>query len=85
CQNLMQIMSKAANSSLRSSSPSIEERESSRIPIGQQKIDINNEPREIKELVNKLVLEFGDVRTTKRIDLLWNSSVNTRAKTIPRP
>ncbi|CAG8496367.1 5097_t:CDS:2 [Gigaspora margarita] len=53
-------MSKA--NSLRSSSPSIEERESSRIPIVQQKIDINNEPH-----------------------LLWNSSVNTRTKTIPRP
>ncbi|CAG8596359.1 18626_t:CDS:1, partial [Racocetra fulgida] len=77
----MQIM----NNNIRSSSPSKEERESSRVPISQQKIDFNNEPIEIVELVNKLIHEFGDVQTTKRIDRLWNSSVNTRAKTIPHP
>ncbi|CAG8525524.1 15273_t:CDS:2 [Dentiscutata erythropus] len=66
-------------------SPSELEHESSRIPISHQKIDFNNEPHEIKILVNKLIREFADVRTTKRLDLLWNPSVNTRAKTISRP
>ncbi|CAG8821555.1 13591_t:CDS:1 [Gigaspora margarita] len=77
-------MSKVQNRS-RSSSPSELERESSRVPISQQKIDFNNEPHEIVISVNNLIREFGDVRTTKRLDLLWNSSVNTRAKAIPRP
>ncbi|CAG8768823.1 1690_t:CDS:1, partial [Cetraspora pellucida] len=48
-------------------------------------IDLSKEPREVVQLVNELIREYGDVRTTKRIDHLWNSSVNTRAKTIPRP
>ncbi|RIB29403.1 hypothetical protein C2G38_2155472 [Gigaspora rosea] len=56
-----------------------------RLPISQQDIDLTKEPREINELVNELKLNYGDVQTTKRIDNLWNSSVNTRAKTIPRP
>ncbi|CAG8690939.1 3681_t:CDS:1, partial [Racocetra persica] len=54
----------------RSSSPSELERESSRVPISQQKIDFNNEPREIVISVNNLISEFGDVRTTKWLDLL---------------
>ncbi|CAG8589127.1 45533_t:CDS:1 [Gigaspora margarita] len=69
----------------RSNSPTIEERESNRIPISQQEIDLSNEDYEIVNLVNKLIQEFKDVRTTKRLDLLWNSSINTRSKTIPRP
>ncbi|CAG8705453.1 18868_t:CDS:2 [Gigaspora margarita] len=76
-------MSKVKNRS-RSSSPSELEHESSRVPIFQQKIDFNNEPSDIVISVNNLIHEFGDVRTTKRLDLLWNSSVNTRAKAIPR-
>ncbi|CAG8460433.1 17808_t:CDS:2 [Racocetra persica] len=69
------------NSRSRSSSPI--EHESSRISISHQKIDYNNELHKIEILVNNLIREFGDVRTTKRLDLLWNPSVNTRAKTIP--
>ncbi|CAG8820750.1 15151_t:CDS:2 [Gigaspora margarita] len=65
-------MSKVKNRS-RSSSPSELERKSSRVPISQQKIDFNNEPSDIVISVNNL------------IHLLWNSSVNTRAKAIPHP
>ncbi|CAG8490188.1 15883_t:CDS:2 [Racocetra persica] len=72
-------MSKVKNRSC-SSSPSELEREFSRVPISQQKINFNNEPREIVILVNNFISEFGDVRTTKWLDLLWNSSVNTRLK-----
>ncbi|CAG8772409.1 18939_t:CDS:2, partial [Gigaspora rosea] len=68
-----------------SNSPTIEERESNRVPISQQEIDLSNENYEIVNLVNKLIQEFKDVRTTKRLDRLWNSSINTRSKTIPRP
>ncbi|RIB07335.1 hypothetical protein C2G38_2046083 [Gigaspora rosea] len=69
----------------RSNSPTIDERESNRKLISEQKFDLSNENKEIVDLVNKLILEFKDVRTTKRLDHLWNSSINTRAKTIPRP
>ncbi|CAG8690686.1 15269_t:CDS:1 [Dentiscutata heterogama] len=69
----------------RSSSPSEVVREAGRMPIARQEIDLSNEPHEVVHLVNELVREYGDIRTTKRIDHLWNSSVNTRAKTIPRP
>ncbi|CAG8638799.1 13990_t:CDS:1, partial [Cetraspora pellucida] len=31
-----------------------------RLPISQQDIDLNKEPREINELVNELKLNFGD-------------------------
>ncbi|CAG8785417.1 3179_t:CDS:2 [Dentiscutata erythropus] len=31
--------------------------------------------KEELKLVNELIYKFGDVRTTKRLDLLWNSSV----------
>ncbi|KAF0500614.1 specific transcriptional repressor [Gigaspora margarita] len=67
----------------RSNSPTIEERESNCIPISQQEIDLSNKNYEIVNLVNKLIQEFKDVRTTKRLDRLWNSSINTRSKTIP--
>ncbi|CAG8723703.1 9411_t:CDS:2, partial [Racocetra persica] len=73
-------MSKVNNSH---SSSLSEEEQSNCISIIQQKIVLKNEPCEVIELVNNLILEFGEVRTTKCIDLLWNSSVNTRAKTIP--
>ncbi|KAF0387083.1 MATA-HMG [Gigaspora margarita] len=69
----------------RSSSPSEVVREAGRTPISRQEIDLSKEPREVVHLVNELVRDYGDIRTTKRIDHLWNSSVNTRAKTIPRP
>ncbi|CAG8439403.1 1455_t:CDS:1 [Scutellospora calospora] len=69
----------------RSSSPSEVIREAGRMPIVRQEIDLSKEPHEVVQLVNELIREYGDVRTTKRIDHLWNSSVNTRAKTIPRP
>ncbi|CAG8831964.1 7167_t:CDS:1, partial [Gigaspora margarita] len=54
----------------RSSSPSELEHESSRIPISQQNISFNNELQEIAVLVNNLIQEFGNVRTTKQLDLL---------------
>ncbi|CAG8606501.1 26098_t:CDS:1 [Racocetra persica] len=78
-------MPKAITSRSRSSSPSEVVREAGRMPIARQDIDLSKEPREVIHLVNELIREYGDVRTTKRIDHLWNSSVNTRAKTIPRP
>ncbi|CAG8825791.1 13526_t:CDS:1, partial [Racocetra persica] len=42
-------------------SPTIEERESNRIPISQQEIDLSNEDNEIVNLVNELIQEFKDV------------------------
>lgn len=54
------------------------------IPIKKQKIN-NNEPSPIKEMINKIIREFGDYKTNINLLNILSPSDTTRAADIPRP
>ena len=54
------------------------------IPLKKQKIN-NNEPSPIKEMINKIIKEFGDYKTNINLLNILSPSDTTRAADIPRP